>query len=33
MMKADENQMEGLHPMGKIQSKEKSDFIRVSCRF
>ena len=28
MIKADENQMEGLHPRGELTSKEKSDFIR-----
>jgi|APFre7841882630_1041343.scaffolds.fasta_scaffold933312_1 hypothetical protein len=40
MIKADENQMEELHPMGEMQSKEKSDFIlslsdiiRENCRF
>ena len=33
MIKADENKMEGLQPMGELQSKEKSDFISVICRF
>jgi hypothetical protein len=40
MIKADENQMEGPHLMGEIQSNEKSDFIRPlydlirgNCRF
>jgi hypothetical protein len=30
MIKADENQMEGRHPMGAIQSKVESDLIRVN---
>jgi len=33
MIKSDENKMEGLQPMGELQSKEKSDVISVNCRF
>jgi hypothetical protein len=33
MIKVDEYIIEGRLPMGKIQSKEKSDFITVIVRF